>query len=204
MKRFPSWPRMPRQIFTQLRRTVPGSRMSMDENADHKTEASAMEELINQSRENSEEVKDPVCGMTVDSTKAMASVEHADQTYHFCGKGCAEKFRSDPEAYLRKAEKPSRTPAISAIAAGYTYQCIRKSVVSDFGSCPKCGMALEPAFIAPRCAPSTPVRCTRRSRSRSSAHAPSAAWLWSRAQLQRRSEIMSMTTCAGDSGSALH
>src|SRR3954452_19771263 len=46
-------------------------------------------------------VKDPVCGMTVDPAKAKATAEHDGQKYYFCCAGCAQKFQSDPEAYLK-------------------------------------------------------------------------------------------------------
>src|SRR5438067_13844706 len=45
--------------------------------------------------------RDPVCGMTVDPAKAKATTEHAGQKYYFCCAGCAQKFQSDPEAYLK-------------------------------------------------------------------------------------------------------
>src|SRR3954464_6037774 len=45
--------------------------------------------------------KDPVCGMTVDPAKAKATGEHDGQKYYFCCAGCAQKFQSDPEAYLK-------------------------------------------------------------------------------------------------------
>src|SRR3974390_3069943 len=44
--------------------------------------------------------KDPVCGMTVDTSKAAASVTHEGKVYHFCSKGCAEKFKGAPAKYL--------------------------------------------------------------------------------------------------------
>src|SRR5438270_6697914 len=44
---------------------------------------------------------DPVCGMTVDPAKAKATAEHAGQKYYFCCAGCAQKFRSNPEQYLK-------------------------------------------------------------------------------------------------------
>ena len=44
--------------------------------------------------------KDPVCGMTVDASKAAASLEHEGKLYHFCCKGCAVKFKADPGKYL--------------------------------------------------------------------------------------------------------
>ena len=49
--------------------------------------------------EQSSKVTDPVCGMTVDPATAAASVEHADHTYYFCGKGCAKSFSTDPGKY---------------------------------------------------------------------------------------------------------
>ena len=50
--------------------------------------------------------RDPVCGMTVDPFKAAASIEHGGQLYHFCCKGCAEKFSSDPAKFLSPTYKP--------------------------------------------------------------------------------------------------
>ena len=47
---------------------------------------------------------DPVCGMTVDPATADASVEHDDETYHFCCHGCADSFANDPASYLEGAE----------------------------------------------------------------------------------------------------
>ena len=47
--------------------------------------------------------RDPVCGMTVDPAQAAAKADHSGQTYYFCCNRCAEKFRADPETYLRAA-----------------------------------------------------------------------------------------------------
>ena len=44
--------------------------------------------------------RDPVCGMSVDPTKAAGKVEHQGEVYHFCSKRCAERFRQDPEKFL--------------------------------------------------------------------------------------------------------
>ena len=46
-----------------------------------------------------ENVKDPVCGMTVDPTKAAATREHDGTTFYFCSAGCAETFDADPHRY---------------------------------------------------------------------------------------------------------
>ena len=84
-------------------------------------------------------VLDPVCGMTVDPQKAAGSVVYQGQTYYFCSKGCAAKFESDPVKYLRPKSTP---PAVAAVE----YTCPMHPEVRQIGagSCPKCGMALEP------------------------------------------------------------
>jgi P-type Cu+ transporter len=88
-------------------------------------------------------VRDPVCGMTVDPQRAAGSVVHQGQTYYFCSSGCATKFQASPEKYLglQKAPEPMR-----AEAAGVEYTCPMHPEVRQMGpgSCPKCGMALEP------------------------------------------------------------
>lgn len=50
------------------------------------------------------EVKDPVCGMTIDSDSALASETRENKTYYFCSATCRDKFRVDPDRYVRKAE----------------------------------------------------------------------------------------------------
>ncbi len=88
-------------------------------------------------------VLDPVCGMTVDPQRAAGSVVHQGQTYFFCSTGCIAKFQASPETYLgpRKAPEPMR-----AEPAGVEYTCPMHPEVRQIGpgSCPKCGMALEP------------------------------------------------------------
>lgn len=58
--------------------------------------------------------RDPVCGMTVDPQRAAAKAEHDGNIYYFCGKGCAEKFRADPDKYLHP-EAPTSVPPQSQI-----------------------------------------------------------------------------------------
>jgi len=55
---------------------------------------------------------DPVCGMTVAPERAAAKVSHADVTYFFCCKSCADKFQADPEKYLQ-----SKAPAAPSMSA---------------------------------------------------------------------------------------
>ena len=93
--------------------------------------------------------KDPVCGMTVDPAKAAASEEFEGTTYLFCGKGCAAKFHTDPQRYLHLNEAPSVVLAPTPTQFKTKYVCPMDPEVSRLGpgSCPKCGMALEPETI---------------------------------------------------------
>jgi Cu+-exporting ATPase len=84
---------------------------------------------------------DPVCGMPVDPATAPASTEYQGSTYYFCCPHCLEKFRANPQRYL------SGTPVPAAPAPpGAIYTCpMHPEIEQDHpGSCPKCGMALEP------------------------------------------------------------
>ncbi|MFO0842283.1 MAG: heavy metal translocating P-type ATPase [Gemmataceae bacterium] len=85
-------------------------------------------------------VKDPVCGMDVDPGSAAAQSTHAGATYSFCSASCQRKFDADPTRYLRADDKEPTAPA------GVLYTCpMHPEIVRDRpGSCPICGMALEP------------------------------------------------------------
>jgi Cu+-exporting ATPase len=87
---------------------------------------------------------DPVCGMKVPPAKAAATVEYLGTTYSFCGKGCAAKFQADPGRFL--APKPAPAPPTPADKQT-EYICPMDPEVHQLGpgTCPKCGMALEPA-----------------------------------------------------------
>lgn len=50
-------------------------------------------------------LKDPVCGMNVDSQNTAAAAVHGGRTYYFCSAGCREKFEKDPQSYL--VEQPA-------------------------------------------------------------------------------------------------
>jgi Cu+-exporting ATPase len=101
-------------------------------------------------------VIDPVCGMTVDPDHAAGSVEHQGQTYYFCSTHCVHRFREDPEKFLSKTAPASQPMGITRErvgitreekpAAGTKYTCpMHPEIVRDGpGSCPICGMALEP------------------------------------------------------------
>jgi P-type Cu+ transporter len=86
------------------------------------------------------EAKDPVCGMAVDRATAKHTAHNAGETYYFCNPKCREKFIANPDAYLKPATPPA--PA----RPGVIYTCPMHPEVRQIGpgSCPKCGMALEP------------------------------------------------------------
>jgi Cu+-exporting ATPase len=97
-----------------------------------------------------ETATDPVCGMSVDPASAAGSYTHAGNTYYFCSRHCLEKFRADPGKYLSGPASESccgHAPAAPAPAVpGTKYTCpMHPEIVRDGpGTCPKCGMALEP------------------------------------------------------------
>ena len=91
-------------------------------------------------------LKDPVCGMTV-TAQSSHTLVHAGQPFYFCSAGCKAKFSADPAKYLAKLTNPAAPaskpePAVS----GAMYTCpMHPEVRQDHpGTCPKCGMALEP------------------------------------------------------------
>ena len=94
---------------------------------------------------------DPVCGMTVSPNSAAGSFDHKGNTYHFCSQGCLEKFRADPERFLKPA---SPTPIEihhrqqpESPKAEYTCPMHPEVRRPKPGSCPKCGMSLEPMTL---------------------------------------------------------
>ena len=89
-------------------------------------------------------VRDPVCGMSVDPARTPHHAEHDGEAFHFCSAGCRTKFVADPERYL--TPKAAAPPA----PAGTVYTCPMHPQVRQIGpgSCPICGMALEPEVAA--------------------------------------------------------
>ena len=49
-------------------------------------------------------VKDPVCGMEIESEKAFAKREHEGRTFYFCSQDCVSKFDADPHKYGHRQE----------------------------------------------------------------------------------------------------
>src|SRR5579872_5910970 len=92
-------------------------------------------------------VKDPVCGMTVDPASAAGSYEYGGKKWYFCNVRCLEKFRTAPQKYTgAKSEAALHEPPP---AAGATYTCPMHPEIlrNGPGSCPICGMALEPRTV---------------------------------------------------------
>jgi P-type Cu+ transporter len=90
---------------------------------------------------------DPVCGMDIEAQDAAGAVEHKGKLHYFCSTSCIEKFKGNPETYLQpKAETPPR-PGSDKVE----YTCPMDPEVRQLGpgTCPKCGMALEPTTVAP-------------------------------------------------------
>jgi P-type Cu+ transporter len=118
--------------------------------------------------------RDVVCGMQVDPARAAGSTEHEGKTYYFCSKGCVQRFQADPQKYLDPAYRPgihamhaapapltlvkarpqsgTLAPEPSTLAPSHPstlapeYTCPMHPEVRQRGpgSCPICGMALEP------------------------------------------------------------
>ena len=97
-------------------------------------------------------VKDPVCAMdVVPGQAAGGSAEHGGTTFWFCNPGCRQKFLADPARYLTTTPAAEARPAVVARAADTRiYTCPMHQEIRQVGpgSCPKCGMALEPVESA--------------------------------------------------------
>jgi P-type Cu+ transporter len=95
---------------------------------------------------NPREVLDPVCGMTISPNDAVGHIEHQGHTYYFCGKSCLERFRADPARFVDL--QPRKPPAaVTDSEAEYTCPMHPEVRQKGPGSCPICGMALEPVAI---------------------------------------------------------
>ena len=86
-------------------------------------------------------VTDPVCGMAVDPVNAKYKAEYNGQSFYFCSAGCKVKFQGEPERYLAP-----KKPAAEPLPKGTIYICPMDPEIRQEGpgTCPICGMALEP------------------------------------------------------------
>ena len=88
------------------------------------------------------ELTDPVCGMSV-TKESPHQTTYQGEEYYFCSPHCLQKFKKDPEAIL--SPKPPEKSDPNAV-----YTCPMHPEVKQIGpgTCPKCGMALEPAGVS--------------------------------------------------------
>ncbi|MGE0752891.1 MAG: heavy metal translocating P-type ATPase [Variibacter sp.] len=95
-------------------------------------------------------VLDPVCGMTVDPHTAKHRAEYQGRPYYFCSAGCKTKFEADPKRYLEPSQAKQEP-----VPEGTIYTCPMHPEVRQQGpgSCPICGMALEPELVTAEAAP---------------------------------------------------
>jgi Cu+-exporting ATPase len=93
---------------------------------------------------------DPVCGMKVDPATSKHRLEHGGRMFHFCSARCREKFIAAPADYLTKAARMA-PPA----PKGTIYTCPMHPQIRQVepGSCPICGMALEPVEVTAEAGP---------------------------------------------------
>jgi Cu+-exporting ATPase len=90
------------------------------------------------------DVTDPVCGMRTDIPSRWLAHDHEGHTVYFCSQHCLDAFVREPRKYLTERRGPAAaTPAADDTR---TYTCPMHPEVRQVGSgsCPKCGMALEP------------------------------------------------------------
>lgn len=90
---------------------------------------------------------DPVCGMKVNVSAAKHTFDHRGKAYYFCGRSCLEKFAANPASFLATANAyGARAKQQPAVVSDASYTCPMHPEIRQRGpgSCPKCGMALEP------------------------------------------------------------
>ncbi|MEP9366412.1 heavy metal translocating P-type ATPase [Xanthobacter sp. VNH20] len=89
--------------------------------------------------------KDPVCGMDVDPHTAKHRTDHNGQPFYFCCAGCKAKFEADPDRYLAGKATPA-----APVPEGTVFTCPMHPEIRQIGpgSCPICGMALEPELVS--------------------------------------------------------
>jgi Cu+-exporting ATPase len=92
-------------------------------------------------------MKDPVCGMDVTPENAAGKADFQGKTYYFCSVHCLEKFRKHPEAFPEKARIVEQHAGRGEDTREYTCPMHPEVVQVGPGSCPKCGMDLEPMMV---------------------------------------------------------
>jgi len=96
-------------------------------------------------KENEVVYRDPVCEMTTGDEEAFTRYEHEEKAYYFCSNNCLAKFKSDPARFTGDTS-PSEPREDKGSGGRRTYTCPMHPEVKQEGpgTCPRCGMALEP------------------------------------------------------------
>ncbi|HEY0050547.1 MAG TPA: heavy metal translocating P-type ATPase, partial [Pyrinomonadaceae bacterium] len=89
---------------------------------------------------------DPVCGMSVAPETAAGKYDFQGRSFYFCSTGCLHKFKQNPSNFLEK--KKEETKAAASEGVEYTCPMHPEIVQIGAGTCPKCGMALEPKTVS--------------------------------------------------------
>ena len=90
---------------------------------------------------------DPVCLMKVLPETAVGKYEHKGRTYYFCSLRCVERFRANPDRFVGSPKPGTLNPPSEIVQGFYTCPMHPEIRQPGPGSCPKCGMALEPEMI---------------------------------------------------------
>lgn len=103
---------------------------------------------------------DPVCGMTVEPAGNTPSAVHQGEAFYFCSSGCHAKFVAEPGRFVSGSPRPAQDAAAATVTDGAIWTCpmhpeIQRPVP---GSCPICGMALEPVMPTANQGPSGEYR----------------------------------------------
>lgn len=96
-----------------------------------------------------QQVLDPVCCMEVNPSTPAATLLHEGTTYLFCSTHCLEKFKASPDSFTgANKTKPEHTVTLASQndLKANTFTCPMHPEIQQEGpgTCPKCGMALEP------------------------------------------------------------
>jgi len=101
--------------------------------------------------DNAAQTADPVCGMKVEPSKATKMIEYEGRKIFFCSENCQNKFKNNPDKYTKEVsdtseqkKNKSRGEAEGKKKNIYTCPMHPEVVKEGPGTCPKCGMALEP------------------------------------------------------------
>jgi Cu+-exporting ATPase len=91
------------------------------------------------------EIIDPVCKMTINKDDAAGTSTHAGVTYHFCSTACKDKYDTNPESFTGEETNSAKAKILKK---GGIFTCPMHPEVQQEGqgSCPNCGMALEPVI----------------------------------------------------------